>query len=52
MRSSIFRDVTQRRLVVGYCRLDCLTLEDRTGKLSRNVVTNCQFTLRDIPEEL
>jgi hypothetical protein len=30
--------------------LDYLTLEDRTNRLSRNV-GNCQYTLRNIPEE-
>jgi hypothetical protein len=30
---------------------DCLTLEDGTDMLSRNVVTGNQSTLRNIPEE-
>ena len=29
---------------------DCLTLEDRTDRLSRNV-GKCQYTLRNNPEE-
>jgi hypothetical protein len=46
MRSSLFWDVTQRRLVVtdvsgqsvgAVASLDCLTLDDGTDRLSRNV---------------
>jgi hypothetical protein len=50
MRSALFRDFTQRRMVASYrcfgttyqshikmsSSLDCLTLEDGTGRLSRN----------------
>jgi len=59
MGSSLFWDVTQRILVVVIDVsvhpiapiLDCWTLDDETDRLSRNVYNNCQYTLRNIPEE-
>jgi len=62
MRSSLFWDVTQRRLVVSYQRFGTTyrshlqgsssqtPLKDGTNTLSRNV-GNYQPTLRNIPEE-
>ena len=52
MKPSLFWHVTQRRLVIStdiqeYFFLDCLTLEEWTDRLSRNVVSY-QSTLRDI----
>ena len=31
--------------------LDCLTLEDETDRLFETLLTNCQLTLYNIPEE-
>jgi len=46
MRHTPFWDVTQVTLVVCYC----LTIEDVTESLSRNV-GDYRYTLRNIPEE-
>ena len=61
-RSSLFSDVTQYRLVdydvseqhirpmfKGFL-LDCLSLEDGTDRLHRNVDNYLQITLRDVEE--
>jgi len=51
MTYPLFWDVMQSKSVVSYRRSsDCLTLEDRTDRLSRNV-GKYQSTLRNTPEE-